>query len=318
MGLNLWWIKSYYPSVMRKKPNICLSLGFYGEPYPMSKIESVDETHLDREFPMSQANFDKIKKIAYDITGIKLNNQKKNLVYNRLSRRIRDRNLIGFDDYCQLLLTAGNDEMTDFVNAITTNLTSFFRENHHFDYLIETVFPHLIKRNNPTKTVRIWSAGCSTGEEPYTISMCLHEKMPVASWDIKILASDLDTNVVQHGKQGVYSADRIDDIDIARKKRWFLKGAGGETVKVKPELQKIISFMPLNLLNSWPMKGQFDVIFCRNVVIYFDKETQKKLFDRFADMLAPDGYLFIGNSETLNRISDRFKSLGKTMYQKIK
>ena len=276
------------------------------------------ETHMDREFPMSQSNFDTIKTIAYDISGITLGSHKKNLVYNRLSRRIRERGLTGFDQYCQLLGVPNNNEMTDFINAITTNLTSFFRENHHFDYLQETVFPELLKSKSTSKSIRIWSAGCSTGEEPYTISMCLNEKMPVESWNIKVLASDLDTEVVEHGKTGVYSADRVDDIEFQRKKRWFQKSPQGKVVKVKPELQKIVSFMPLNLLQDWPMKGKFDIIFCRNVVIYFDKETQKKLFDRFADMLTPNGYLFIGNSETLNRISDRFESLGKTIYRKIK
>jgi chemotaxis protein methyltransferase CheR len=283
----------------------------------IKKKSAIDESHLEREFPLSNKNYSRIQKIAYDITGINLTDQKKNMIYSRLARRIRDRNLTCFDAYCDLLEAKGNNEMTNFVNAITTNLTSFFRESHHFDYLSETVFPYLLKKHAQTRRIRMWSAGCSTGEEPYSIAMCLKENMPVESWDIKLLATDLDSNVVQHAKNGVYAVDRVDDIDPARRKRCFTD-ANSEQVRVKPDIQKIVTFKQLNLLNQWPVKGPFDVIFCRNVVIYFDKETQKKLFDRYAEVLAPDGYLFIGHSENLNKVSDRFKQIGRTIYQRVK
>ncbi len=275
------------------------------------------ESHLEREFPMSQRNFDQVKDIAYRLTGIKLTDHKKNMIYSRLARRIRQRGLGSFDQYCDLLRQAGNDETTEFVNAITTNLTSFFRENHHFEYLVDTVFPELVKKNSGSRRVRIWSAGCSTGEEPYSIAICLKEHMPVSSWDIKLLATDLDTNVVAHGKRGIYHQDRIESMESSRVKKWFLRDNGGSEVRVKENIQELVTFKPLNLLNPWPMKGPFDVIFCRNVVIYFDKDTQKTLFNRYADLLAPGGYLFIGHSENLNKVCDRFKSLGKTIYQKI-
>ena len=275
------------------------------------------DSHLEREFRMSQKNFDQVKDIAYDLTGIKLTDLKKNMIYSRLARRIRQRGLSSFDEYCELLEQPGNDEVTDFVNAITTNLTSFFRENHHFDFLVKTVFPQLLRKNSGSQRIRVWSAGCSTGEEPYSIAICLRERMPVTKWDIKVLATDLDTNVVSHGKRGVYSGDRIESLDESRCKKWFLRDPKSEEVRVKPALQELITFKPLNLLNEWPMRGPFDVIFCRNVVIYFDKDTQKTLFNRYADMLAPGGYLFIGHSENLHKVSNRFKSLGKTVYQKI-
>jgi len=265
---------------------------------------------------MSEGNFKLISDIAYKLTGIKLSDHKKNMIYSRLSRRIRLRNLQSFDDYCKLISTPGNDEMTDFVNAITTNLTAFFREAHHFVYLQNVVFPYLMKNNSASKRIRIWSAGCSTGEEPYTLAICAKEKLPVERWDIKILATDLDTNVVEHGKRGEYDVDRIEDLDSSRKKRWFLKD-GGEQVRVKPSLQELITFKPLNLLNDWPMKGPFDVIFCRNVVIYFDKDTQRKLFKRYAQVLKPGGHLFIGHSENLHKVSDEFESLGQTMYRRL-
>ena len=276
------------------------------------------ETHLEREFPMSNQNFQKIKAVAYEITGINLTDQKKNMIYSRLARRIRACGLSSFDEYCQLLETPGNHEMTDFVNAITTNLTSFFRENHHFDYLSNTVFPELLRKNNISKRIRLWSAGCSTGEEPYSIAMCMREKLPAESWDVKLLATDLDSNVVQHGKTGIYAPDRLDGISAERKKRWFLKGHDSGGARAKPDLQKLITFKQLNLLHDWPMKGPFDVIFCRNVVIYFDRETQQRLFNRYAELIAPGGYLFIGHSENLHKVSDRFKSVGRTIYQRIK
>lgn len=283
----------------------------------LSSARKQDASHLDREFPMSQANFDKIADIAYRLTGIKLSDHKKNMIYSRISRRIRERQLSCFDDYCKLISLPGNDEITNFVNAITTNLTSFFREEHHFEYLQKTVFPLLLKQNSGNKRIRIWSAGCSTGEEPYTLAICAREKLPVERWDVKILATDLDTNVVEHGKNGVYDADRIEDLAANRKKKWFLKDRGGDQVRVKPELQKLIRFRQLNLLHDWPMQGKFDVIFCRNVVIYFDKETQKKLFARYAKMLNPGGHLFIGHSESLHKVSTEFTSLGQTIYRRV-
>lgn len=273
--------------------------------------------YLGREFPMSKENFCVIQKVAYDLTGIQLGEHKKNMVYSRLSRRLRSLDLKTFDPYCDILKCRDHPELGDFINAITTNLTSFFRENHHFEYLKNTVLPELIRKHQKDKRIRIWSAGCSVGEEPYSIAMVVREKVH-PSWDVKLLATDLDTNVVAHGKAGVYESDRIESVSDERKKKWFSCSSDGGSVKVKPSLQELITFKSLNLLEKWPIKGPFDVIFCRNVVIYFDKETQKKLFDRYADLLAPGGYLFIGHSESLHRVSDRFKSLGKTMYQKIR
>ena len=211
----------------------------------------------------------------------------------------------------------GDEEIGYLINAITTNLTKFFRENHHFKFLRDTAFPELIKKNASSKKIRIWSAGCSTGEEPYSLSICCHEKLPVRNWNVKILATDLDTNVVATGKRGVYAIDRVEGIDPEVRKRWFQVSSNGKEVRVKPTLQDLITFKPLNLLGKWPMSGQFDIIFCRNVVIYFDKPTQKVLFDRYADLLAPGGYLIIGHSESLNKVSTRFESLGQTIYQKI-
>jgi chemotaxis protein methyltransferase CheR len=275
------------------------------------------ENYQDREFPMSNRNFSLISDVAYHITGIKLGDHKKNMIYSRLARRIRALGLRSFDDYCSLIETESGPEITEFVNAITTNLTAFFREPHHFEFLANTVCAN-IRRQGGVRRLRGWSAGCSTGEEPYSISIVLRESMPATGWDIKLLATDLDSNVVAHSKAGIYNADRVEDISSPRQKKWFMHDRDGRQVKVKQSLQDLITFKQLNLLHTWPMKGPFDFIFCRNVVIYFDKETQKVLFDRYADLLKPNGYLFIGHSETLHKVSDRFRSLGKTMYQRIK
>jgi chemotaxis protein methyltransferase CheR len=186
--------------------------------------------------------------------------------------------------------------------------------------LADTLIPKLVEEKKHNKRLRIWSAGCSTGEEPYSIAITLKQALPdFDEWDVKILATDLDANVVAHGKRGVYREERITGLPDDVIERWFKRGKGNnaEMVRVHPELQQMITFKRLNLLQEWPMSGPFDLMFCRNVVIYFDKDTQRVLFDRYADILVADAHLFIGHSETLYKVSDRFESLGHTIYQKV-
>ncbi|RKZ89490.1 MAG: chemotaxis protein CheR [Gammaproteobacteria bacterium] len=273
----------------------------------------------NREFEFTDASFERIRQFVTEHTGIVLSNAKKDMVYGRLSKRIRKGGFGSFDAFCDALEAGDEDEQDFMINAITTNLTAFFRENHHFEFLAHTVIPDLVEKNKHNKRIRIWSAGCSTGEEPYSIAMILKEFLPdFEQWDVKILATDLDANVVAQGQSGIYRADRIEGLPEERIKRWFKRGRGdkADMVKVSPELQQMISFKRLNLLHQWPMKGQFDFMFCRNVVIYFDKDTQRVLFERYADILAPDAHLFIGHSETLYKVSTRFDSLGHTIYRK--
>jgi len=271
-----------------------------------------------REFEFRDQDFKRVQKIVYDFAGIDLNDSKKNLVYNRLSKRIRFLGMQSFSEYLDYVEAKGEEEFVHLINAITTNLTFFFRENHHFEHLANTVIPDLIQKNAASKKIRIWSAGCSTGEEPYSIAIVLKEKVP-PGWDAKVVATDLDTNVVNTGKAGVYQIDRLKGVSEERKKRWFLKGTGKQDgfAKVKNELQEIIEFGQLNLMDSWPMQNGIDVIFCRNVVIYFDKPTQTKLFNRYADLLPEEGHLFIGHSESLYKVCNRFELLGQTIYKKI-
>ena len=273
----------------------------------------------EREFHFTDRDFEKIRETVKQHTGISLSDAKRNMVYGRLSRRLRQLNITKFQDYLDLISDESHDELGHFINAITTNLTSFFREEHHFEYLKKTIIPKLIQDNARTRKIRIWSAGCSTGEEPYSIAIALKEALSNESgWDVRILATDLDTNVVAHAKNGVYRQERIEGISDSRRRRWFRKGRGeqSESVRVASELQDMITFKNLNLMGDWPMKGPFDVIFCRNVVIYFDKDTQRWLFDRYADMLRPDGHIFLGHSESLFKVSTRFKLIGNTMYQR--
>lgn len=271
----------------------------------------------EREFPMSQANFNVIKALAYEWTGIKLSDLKENMIYGRLARRVRALNLHNFDQYCALLQAEDEQERREFINSITTNLTSFFRESHHFEFLKQQLLPALVTRNQASRKIRIWSAGCSTGEEPHSIAMVVASMAELKHWDVKILATDLDSNVLERAAGGIYSVERFDAFPSAYK-QFIKKSADGEQVKIVDAVRGLIRFNQLNLLQPWPMKGPFDIIFCRNVVIYFDLETQRKLFDRYADKMVHKGHLFIGHSENLHKISDRFLGLGRTIYEKIK
>lgn len=272
----------------------------------------------DREFPMSDADFSFIQRIAKERTGIELGDHKREMIYSRLVRRIRTLRLSDFGTYIRYLDSNPEAELTHFINAITTNLTAFFREMHHFDYLLETALPEIKQRNQASKRIRIWSAGCSTGEEPYSLAITLNKLLGREKWDAKILATDLDTNVVAHGRKGVYAKERVEGLSDSVISDNFLRVESGHdyAFEVREHIKNCITFNHLNLLGPWPMKNVFDIIFCRNVVIYFSKDAQRTLFDRYANALIDSGYLFIGHSESLQGVSKRFESLGKTIYRK--
>ena len=273
----------------------------------------------DQRLEFSDRDFNHLRQLVNTHTGISLSEHKRDLVYGRLGKRLRALGLSRFSDYCKLLENNPGEELENFTNAITTNLTSFFREGHHFEYLAQHIVPQLMEQYRRTGRLRIWSAGCSTGEEPYSLAITLREAIPdIDNRDIRILASDLDTNVVQTAATGIYPVARIEGLDKQRSRRWFQHGKGDNEGKVRasPELHKLITFRQLNLMHDWPMRGLFDVIFCRNVVIYFDKPTQKILFERFANIMQPESHLLIGHSETLNNITERFELIGKTIYRK--
>ncbi len=275
---------------------------------------------MQRDFVFTDGDFERIRQLVRQHAGISLSEAKKDMVYSRLARRLRALGMDSFADYCRLVESNEGEELVNFTNSITTNLTAFFREEHHFRYLAQTLIPQLRRAKAANRRLRIWSAGCSTGEEPYSLAMVLKETLPRAEgWDVKILATDLDSNVLATASSGIYNEQRLKGVSEQRRRRWFLKGKGQHkgSVRVAPELQEMIRFRQLNLLREWPFRGPFDFIFCRNVVIYFDKPTQKVLFERYADVLEREAHLFIGHSESLFKVTDRFKLIGQTIYRKV-
>jgi len=270
-----------------------------------------------REFKFTVDDFNFLRKLSNEHSGIQVPDERFDMFYSRLSKRVRKLGLANFKEYCQYLHEHPDSEFTEFINAITTNLTAFFREMHHFDYLRDVVIPEVLERNKTSRQIRVWSAGCSTGEEPYSIAITLLENVP-ADWDIKILATDLDTNVLQTASDGVYGEDRVGDLSEDMLKQWFMRGKASQAgqVKVRPQLQQIIQFKKLNLMQEWPMKCHFDFIFCRNVLIYFDRETKTLLAKRYAQMLSSKSWLFIGHSESLNQLSNEFELVATTSYRK--
>lgn len=274
------------------------------------------------EFAFTDRDFEFLRDIVTRHTGITLGGHKRQLVYGRLARRLRTLGLATFEQYCAHVNRHLDEELSELVNAITTNLTSFFRESHHFEHLATVALPDILARNAANRRLRIWSAGCSTGEEPYSIAMTVAETLGAAlsSWDARILATDIDSQVLARAAAGVYAEDRVEGLAPARARRWFRRGSGANAgrVKVDAALHALIAFRQLNLMDSaWPMRGPFDILFCRNVVIYFDKPTQCRLFERYADLLAPQGFLYIGHSESLHGVSERFKPIGRTIYRGV-
>ncbi|MBA6349844.1 protein-glutamate O-methyltransferase CheR [Colwellia sp. BRX8-9] len=273
---------------------------------------------------LSEKDFKFICQFVHDASGIVLGERKREMVYRRLTRITRERKLNSFSDYCELLRTQPEQEENYFINAITTNLTSFFRENHHFEYLQQHEIPRIIaqekKSKGQNKRIRIWSSASSTGEEPYSIAITLLETMQdqLTEWDVKVLATDVDSNVLAHGSMGIYANNRIEDLPIAIKKKYFVKGSGSNSknVKISGKLKDLLTFKRLNLLHDWPMKGPFDVIFCRNVIIYFDKKTQQELFSRYYELLKPGGILILGHSENLGEYQQYFYNEGRTIFRK--
>ena len=265
-----------------------------------------------REFSFSSTDFERVRKLIYQHAGISLSPVKQDMVYSRLARRLRATGKNTFGEYLDMLERGCADEWERFVNSLTTNLTSFFREPHHFP-----IFADHLKKLGSKRPIRVWCSAASTGEEPYSIAMTVLETFGANASHVSIFASDLDTNVLATAQKGVYPIERVEKISPERLKRFFLKGAGSQEgyVAVRPELKQLIEFRQVNLLETnWPVRGPLDVIFCRNVMIYFDKPTQHKILSRFAPLLQADGLMFAGHSESFLHAADIFKSLGKTVY----
>ncbi len=266
----------------------------------------------EREFSFSSADFERVRKLIYQHAGISLSPVKQDMVYSRLARRLRATGKNTFGEYLDMLEKGGADEWERFVNSLTTNLTSFFREPHHFP-----IFADHLQKLGTKRPIRVWCSAASTGEEPYSIAITVLETFGANASHVSIFASDLDTNVLATAQKGVYPLERVEKLSPERLKRFFLKGTGAQEgyVSVRPELKRLIEFQRVNLLEpNWPVRGPLDIIFCRNVMIYFDKPTQYKILSRFAPLLQPDGLMLAGHSESFLHAADLFKSMGKTVY----
>lgn len=252
------------------------------------------------EFGFRGEDFEFIATTLYDEAGIHLAPSKANLVYSRLTKRLRSLGLESFAAYCDLIGSPdGADERAQMIAALTTNVTRFFRERHHFDHLERELLPDLLAHARAGGKVRLWSAACSTGQEAYSIALSILAVDPQAAlYDVKVLATDIDARVVAEARAGVYHAAALADLSSEQRARRFLPQEGG--FRADDDLRALIAFRVLNLNADWPMRGRFDAIFCRNVAIYFDDATQRALWSRFAARLAPGGWLYIGHSERVN------------------
>jgi chemotaxis protein methyltransferase CheR len=269
-----------------------------------------------KEFDFTRQDFERVRGLIYARAGIALADSKQEMVYSRLARRLRATGIASFRAYLDELESGRMPaEWEAFTNALTTNLTSFFREAHHFPLLAEHARATRRAHGSP---FTVWCSASSTGEEPYSIAMTLCEAFDTLTPPVAIISTDIDTNVLSTAGAGIYPMERVEKLDPARLRRFFLKGKGAQAgfARVRPELRQLISFKPLNLLSDdWPVKGPFDAVFCRNVMIYFDKATQRRILSRFVPLMKPDALLFAGHSENFLYVSDALKLRGKTVYE---
>lgn len=267
---------------------------------------------MNKETRITQNQFEQIRHTVYDFCGIKLGEEKRELVKSRLTKRLYALNLDNFDEYLSLV---GKDssEFSHMIDSLTTNKTDFFREIQHFDFLTDEIIPNLDRRS---RSLRIWSAACSSGEEPYSIAMTLNEALPdIKNWDVKILATDISSQILEKAHKAEYSEENLKDVSAYLKQKYFLKSTSNKFI-FKAPMRNIVKFARINLMDQWKMKGPFDVIFCRNVMIYFDKPTQAALINRFYNLIAPGGYLFVGHSESLNGIVHKYQYIKPAVYLK--
>jgi chemotaxis protein methyltransferase CheR len=272
---------------------------------------------------LSPKEYQTVKSLIYQYAGIALTDFKQVMVQGRLNKRMRKLAIDSYGEYLDYLQDPLNAaEITQFINVLTTNKTDFFRESHHFEFLAKTAFPVLEKRAEATgeKRIRIWCSASSTGEEPYTLAMSVREYFGAAyGWDVKILASDIDTEVLKAAEAGVYHPDRVSELDPGLLKKYFDRAAKSPDAEyvAKPTLKELLTFRRLNLHDSqWPINTVFDIIFCRNVMIYFDAPSQTRIISHFGEYLRKDGYLMIGHSESIYGLSDLFTLMGDTVYRK--
>jgi chemotaxis protein methyltransferase CheR len=291
------------PTATRPRPTPPARIAMTGEDGPVSE---------GREFVWSDEDFTRIKALIYKKAGISLHDGKHAMVYSRVSRRLRETGHASFKSYLDWLEHHDGAEWQEFINALTTNLTAFFRESHHFDALAQLL------RAKPNHAWRIWCSAASTGEEPYSIAMICAEVLG-SSGQYEIVNSDIDTKVLATAQRGVYKSDGNKGLSPERLQRFFLRGKGANAgyMRVKPELQKHMSFLPVNLVQELPLRDTFDVVFCRNVMIYFDAPTQRAVLERIHRVMRPGGTLFVGHAENFSDARNLFVLRGKTVYERL-
>ncbi len=291
------------PTAARPRPTPPARIAAPGEDGPVSE---------GREFVWSDEDFKRIKALIYKKAGISLHDGKHAMVYSRVSRRLRETGHASFKSYLDWLERHDGNEWQEFINALTTNLTAFFRESHHFDALTQLL------RARPNHAWRIWCSAASTGEEPYSIAMVCAEVLG-SSGQYEIVNSDIDTKVLATAQRGVYKSDGNKGLSPERLQRFFLRGKGANAgyMRVKPELHKHMSFLPVNLVQDLPLRDTFDVVFCRNVMIYFDAPTQRAVLERIHRVMRPGGTLFVGHAENFSDARNLFVLRGKTVYERI-
>lgn len=276
-------------------------------------VDSAEVTQQGREFSWTDADFSRVQTLIYQRAGISLHDGKHAMVYSRLSRRLRDTGHTSFQEYLRWLENHDGPEWQEFINALTTNLTAFFREQHHFE-----IFAELL-RTRSTGNWRVWCNAASTGEEPYSIVMSAFEALGSKGL-FKLIASDIDSRVLATATQGVYRLDALKGLAPERLQKFFMRGKDGNAgmARVKPELRQAIEFMIVNLIrDDWPFKEPFDVVFCRNVMIYFDGPTQRRVLEKIHRVMKPGGMLFVGHAENFSESRDLFVLRGKTVYERV-
>ena len=271
------------------------------------------------EFGYSIEDFAFIATTLYEDAGIHLPSTKANLVYSRLAKRLRKLGLESFRDYCSFVGSSdGADERAQMIAALTTNVTRFFREPHHFEHLKDRILAPQLKDIRSGQRLRIWSAGCSSGQEPYTIALAILSLLPDArAYNVRILATDINVHVLETARRAIYTADEVRNVPVELRRAW-MEQAGSGNVRLDDGPRGLVTLRPLNLVGAWPMSGPFDAVFCRNVLIYFDEKTQMRILNRLTSLIRPGGYLYLGHSERLVGPAEAlFKIDGTTVYRKL-
>lgn len=293
------------------------------------KVEEEEQQHMTDDLPesfglkyrqLTDAQFQKFSALVYEKTGIYLKSEKKELLNARLGKRLRALGLESFKDYHDYVMRdASGEELVQMIDVVSTNFTSFFRESSHFDLLAARVLPELIKSSRGKREITLWSSACSSGEEPYTMAMVVADYLTHHSgWSFRIMATDISTKVLSQAQRGVYTSDRVAKVPAPFLKKFYQKGVGASAgyVKIKDSLRQHIAFSRFNLMHEFPWREELDVIFCRNVMIYFNRQTQQELISKFYRALVPGGYLFIGHSESITSLEHDFTQVDATAYQK--